>query len=204
MTSHVSWSIGFEVSLADSFADHFLEHVNFWAMMCTFYSKGRSCKNLQTPSETFKNAYKNHQTPIPKSRSHCVKFCFSPFFSNMPQKMEKMVRSAFFVGTVLRELCLWRIRSMVMVASLNTVCARASPCFVGDNSKLPGFFHDPLLYSMQRVGEWHKIGGCSTGHEVHDRFLEISTKTSTFWIIVQKKKNIHRGGPVGYAICRNP
>ena len=98
MTSHVSWSIGFEVSLADSFADHFLKHVNFWAMMCTFYSKGRSCKNLQTPSETFKNACKNDQMPIPNSRSHCVKFYFSPFFSNMPQKMEKNGASPMIQG----------------------------------------------------------------------------------------------------------
>ena len=36
------------------------------------------------------------------------------------------------------------------------------------------------LKSMQGVGECQKIQGCSGGQKVHDRFLEISIKTSTF------------------------
>ena len=155
------------------------------------------------PAKTFKRLQKPSKTPAKTIKCQSQKvghivsnFIFLHFLATCPKKWKKMVRSAFFC---------WHSSQRIMSLEdpkhgngskfEHCVYAHASPCFVGDNSKLPGFFHDPLLYSMQRVGEWHKIGGSSTGHEVHDRFLEISTKTSTFWIIVQKKKNIHRGGP---------
>ena len=151
MTSHVSWSIGFEVSLADSFADHFLEHVNLCVRWCAGFIR------KVAPTKTFKRPQKPSKTPTKTIKRQSQKvghivslFVFLHFLATCPKKMEKMARSTFFVGTVLRELCLWRIRSMVMVASLNSVCARASPCFVGYNSNLPGFFHEPQNYTQCR------------------------------------------------------
>ena len=87
---------------------------------------------------------------------------------------------------------------MVMMASLNAVCVCAyhhadwgarcgRPFETPDHSKL---FHDQILWSMQGVEEWQKIQGCSGGRKVHDRFLEISTKSSTFELTTRKSRTL--------------
>ena len=79
-------------------------------------------------------------------------------------------------------------RSMDMMASSNTVFVHITmrigvhDLFCGRPFETPGFFHDQILSSMQGVGEWQKIQGCSGGHKVHDRFLEISTETSVYFL----------------------
>ena len=58
LTSHVSWSIRFEVPLTDSLAHHFLDYVHFCVRCARCMRKFEPTKTFKTPSKSFKTTTK--------------------------------------------------------------------------------------------------------------------------------------------------
>ena len=122
-------------------------------------------KALTTPSETLRNAYKNHQKhAISKKLGH-IGFWLC-FILVMPQNWKSWAFCFLFFGG--------GIVLMAMMASLKTVCASpcrwgCTTCFVATWS---GFFHDPAQ---------------CRANQVHDQFLE---RPKRLWISVQKSRTL--------------
>lgn len=66
-TSHVSWSIGFEMSLADSLVHHFLDYVNFCTRCERFMQIFAPTQTFKTFSKTFQITTKNQMPPNPRN-----------------------------------------------------------------------------------------------------------------------------------------
>ena len=100
LTSHVRWSIGFEVPLTDSLAHHSLDYVHFCVRCARFMRKFAPTKTFKTPSKSFKTTTKTiKRLQIPKTRSLCFLM-----FSAICKKMEILSLLLLFCR-VLTELC---------------------------------------------------------------------------------------------------
>ena len=122
-------------------------------------------KALKTPSETLRNAYKNHQKHAISKKTRSHRF-LTVFHTSYAPKLEKLsVLFSFFGGGIVL---------MAMMASLKTVCASpcrwgCTTCFVAIWSR---FFRDPAQ---------------CRANQVHDQFLE---RPKHLWISVQKSRTL--------------
>ena len=141
---HHLQSIGFEVSLTDSLAYHFLDYLDLCVRCARFMRKFAPTKTFKAPSKNFKTPTKTiKRLQIPKKRS----LCFLYFFLTMPKHGINWAFCNFKHSShrikSLEEAWLWW--------QVWTLCAHHHVdegarliYFVGDNLKTPVFFQLPI------------------------------------------------------------
>ena len=172
----------------DSLAHHFLDYVHFWVRCARFMRKFAPTKTFKTPSKSFKTTTKTiKRLQIPKTRSLCFLM-----FSAICKKVEMLSLLLLFCR-VFTELCFWKKHGHdCKFEHCACVCAHHhadwdARLILWETIWNQAFSMSEIYNQFRGSGNDKKNQGCSGGHKAHDRFLEILTKTSTFWISVQKK-----------------